>query len=252
MSLSNDKPPPFAGVVGATRARARDLAARSWQRTEWVRARALEYWAVLTSPSRTLSLGFLTIGGFLAGILFWGGFNTALEATNTEKFCVGCHEMRENVFQELKSTIHYSNRSGVRATCPDCHVPHNWTDKIGRKIQASKEVWGKIFGSISTREKFVDLRFEMASREWQRLKANDSLECRNCHSAESMDISKQSQRAANAHQRSLFTGDKTCIDCHKGIAHLLPKGAYDFGLAREISQSQEGKALRAFVAERTN
>ena len=117
-------------------------------------------WAILTSPSKTLSLGFLTIGGFLAGIVFWGGFNTALEATNTEKFCVGCHEMRENVFQELKSTIHYSNRSGVRATCPDCHVPHDWTHKIGRKIQASKEVWGKIFGSISTREKFVDMRFE--------------------------------------------------------------------------------------------
>ena len=155
--------------------------------------------------------------------------------------------MRENVFQELKSTIHYSNRSGVRATCPDCHVPHNWTDKIGRKIQASKEVWGKIFGSISTREKFLDMRFELASHEWERLKANDSLECRNCHSAESMDISKQSQRAANAHQRSLFTGEKTCIDCHKGIAHRLPKGAYDFGLAHEVSQSDEFKALRAFV-----
>ena len=195
------------------------------QRTPWMPARLLEYWAILTSPSRTLSLGFLTIGGFVAGIVFWGGFNTALEATNTEKFCVSCHEMRENVFQELKSTIHYSNRSGVRATCPDCHVPHNWTSKIARKIQASKEIWGKLFGSISTREKFLDMRFELASHEWERLKANDSLECRNCHSAESMDITKQSPRAASAHQRSLFSGEKTCIDCHKGIAHRLPKGA---------------------------
>ena len=125
----------------------------------------------------------------------------------------------------------------MRATCPDCHVPHNWTSKIGRKIQASKEVWGKIFGSISTREKFLDMRFELASHEWERLKANDSLECRNCHSAESMDISKQSQRAANAHQAFLFTAQKTCIDCHKGIAHRLPKGAYDFGLASDLSKS---------------
>ena len=159
MSLPNDDGAPSANAAGAISERARQFAARSWRRTEWLRATLLEYWTVLTSPSRTLSLGFLTIGGFLAGILFWGGFNTALEATNTEKFCVSCHEMRENVFEELKSTIHYSNRSGVRATCPDCHVPHNWTDKIGRKIQASKEVWGKIFGSISTREKFTDMRF---------------------------------------------------------------------------------------------
>ena len=218
-----------------------------WDRTEWLRAQFAIYWSVLLTPSRTLSLGFLTIGGFLAGILFWGGFNTALEVTNTEKFCVSCHEMRENVFAELKSTIHYSNRSGVRATCPDCHVPHDWTHKIGRKIQASKEVWGKIFGTISTHEKFLDMRLTLAQREWGRLKANDSLECRNCHSAESMDISKQSQRAAAAHQSFLFTGHKTCIDCHKGIAHRLPKGAYDFGLAHGAARNPEVEAARAYI-----
>ena len=94
------------------------------------------------TPARTLSLAFLTLGGFVAGVFFWGGFNTILEATNTETFCVSCHEMKTNVFEELKGTIHYTNRSGVRATCPDCHVPHEWTNKIARKMQASKEVWG--------------------------------------------------------------------------------------------------------------
>jgi len=246
MSVSNDNGAPPANSV---QGRLRQLATSLWRRTKWLREKLLPYWTILRSPSQTLSLGFLTIGGFVGGIMFWGGFNTAMEVTNTEKFCVSCHEMRDNVLQELKSTIHYSNRSGVRATCPDCHVPHNWTNKIGRKIQASKEVWGAIFGSISTREKFLAMRFELASHEWERLKANDSLECRNCHSAESMDISKQSQRAANAHQRSLFTGVKTCIDCHKGIAHRLPKGAYDLGLAHGVSQSTEAKALRAFLVE---
>src|SRR6185436_19724108 len=93
---------------------------------------------ILSRPSVHFSLGFLTIGGFVAGIVFWGGFNTALELTNTETFCISCHEMRDNVYQELQSTIHFTNRSGVRATCPDCHVPHQWTDKIARKMQASK------------------------------------------------------------------------------------------------------------------
>jgi cytochrome c-type protein NapC len=66
------------------------------------------------------------------------------------------------------------------------------------------------------------LRRAMAEREWERMKANDSLECRNCHSAESMDLAKQNPRAASAHERFLFTKEKTCIDCHKGIAHRLP------------------------------
>ena len=179
-------------------------------------------WRTIAGPSRHLSLGFLTLGGFAAGVMFWGGFNTALEVTNTEKFCTGCHEMRDNVYEELKTTIHFTNRSGVRATCPDCHVPHAWTDKIARKMQASKEVWGKIFGTIDTRDKFVEKRRELAEHEWARLKANNSLECRNCHTAESMDITKQGARAARIHQQYLFTGQRTCIDCHKGIAHRLP------------------------------
>jgi cytochrome c-type protein NapC len=180
------------------------------------------FWKLISRPSAYLSLGFLTLGGFVCGVMFWGAFNTALELTNTEKFCVSCHEMHDNVYQELQRTVHFSNRSGVRATCPDCHVPHQWTDKIARKMQASKEVWGKIFGTVSTRQKFLDKRLELAKHEWARLKANDSLECRNCHSSAAMDFTKQTRRAAAIHDRFLVSGERTCIDCHKGIAHELP------------------------------
>ena len=180
------------------------------------------YWKLLTRPSVHISLGVLTLGGFVAGIVFWGGFNTAMEVTNTEKFCIACHEMRDNVYEELKTTVHYSNRSGVRATCSDCHVPHGWTDKVARKMEASKEVWGWLFGTINTPEKFEAKRRELAEREWHRLKANDSLECRNCHEFDSMDFTRQNPRAAQAHSTALAAGDRTCIDCHKGIAHQLP------------------------------
>ncbi|CAG1018149.1 cytochrome c nitrite reductase small subunit [Burkholderiaceae bacterium] len=181
------------------------------------------YWTVLRRPSVHFSLGFLTIVGFIAGNLFWGGFNTALEFANTEKFCIGCHEMRDNVYKELQGTIHFTNRSGVRAKCSDCHVPHEWTAKIARKMQASKEVWGKIFGSINTPEKFEDKRLMLAQHEWNRMKANDSLECRNCHEFDYMDFTRQSPRAAEAHSNQLAAGTLTCIDCHKGIAHRLPQ-----------------------------
>jgi len=187
-----------------------------------VKALLVRYWQVVNRPSRHFSLAFLTVGGFVAGIVFWGGFNTALELTNTETFCIGCHEMHDNVFQELKATIHYTNRSDVRAKCPDCHVPHNWVDKIARKMQASKEVWGKLFGTISTREKFEANRLELAQHEWARFKANDSLECRNCHGFDYMDFTRQSPRAAQQHSTYLANRERTCIDCHKGISHRLP------------------------------
>ncbi len=181
-----------------------------------------EGWRIACRPAAFLSMGFLTLGGFIMGVLFWGGFNTALELTNTEQFCISCHEMRDNVYRELQRTVHYENRSGVRATCPDCHVPYNWTDKIARKIAASKEVWGWAWGIINTREKFQAHRLVMAKREWARLKNNDSLECRNCHEFESMDFAAQSPRAAEFHRKGLAEQGLTCIDCHKGIAHDLP------------------------------
>ena len=179
-------------------------------------------WQTLKRPSARYSLLGLLVVGFAGGIIFWGGFHTALEATNTLEFCISCHEMRDTVYQEYKETIHYSNRTGVRAVCSDCHVPKDWSHKMVRKAKASFEVWGKLTGSISTPEKFNAKRAVLAQHEWDRMKANDSRECRNCHHFESMDYAEQNQRSATRHQAA-FSAGQTCIDCHKGIAHHLPK-----------------------------
>ncbi|MEO7323290.1 MAG: NapC/NirT family cytochrome c [Dokdonella sp.] len=180
------------------------------------------FWRFLRRPSARFALLTLLIVGFFGGIIFWGGFNTAMEATNSLEFCTSCHEMRDNVFVEYKQTIHYQNRTGVRAICSDCHVPHAWTPKIIRKIQASREVWGKITGYIDTPEKFEAHRMEMATREWARMKSVDSRECRNCHSFDSMSGDIQKQTVYKKHMKAKDDG-QTCIDCHKGIAHHLPK-----------------------------
>ncbi len=178
------------------------------------------WWQTLNRPSR-YSLGALAGGGFAIGILFWGGFNTAMEATNTESFCISCHEMEQHVYQEYKDSIHYNNRTGVRATCPDCHVPREWEHKIVRKIRASNELLHKVLGSIDTPEKFEAKRLQLARNVWMSMKATDSRECRNCHDYDSMDFTMQSRRSVPQHIEG-FEAGKTCIDCHKGIAHSLP------------------------------
>lgn len=178
-------------------------------------------WLTFWRPATKISLGVLTLGGFVAGVVFWGGFNTALEVTNTEKFCISCHSMRDTVYPELQGTIHWENNAGVRATCPDCHVPHNWTDKIARKMQASKEVFGAIVGTIDTPEKFEAKRLELAQHEWKRFAANKSLECKSCHSYDSMKWDEMSPRA-QVQMKQAAAKDQSCIDCHKGIAHHLP------------------------------
>ena len=118
------------------------------------------------TPAWVKRIGLVTVLGlFVAGVVFWGGFNWALESTNKEAFCISCHEMEENVFREYQNTIHYTNRTGVRATCPDCHVPKEWVPKIIRKIQASNEVLHKILGTIDTPAKFNAKRPQLAQNE---------------------------------------------------------------------------------------
>ncbi len=179
-------------------------------------------WQALRRPSVKYSMLSLLAVGFVAGVLFWGGYNTAMEATNRLEFCIGCHEMRDNVYREYQSTIHYSNRTGVRAICSDCHVPKDWSHKFVRKIKASAEVWGKITGIVDSKEKFEARRMTLATNEWNQMKDTDSRECRNCHSFTAMDARKQRPKAQENHAQAQKLG-KTCIDCHKGIAHLLPR-----------------------------
>jgi cytochrome c-type protein NapC len=180
-------------------------------------------WATLRRPSVKYSMLGLLVVGFFSGIIFWGGFNTGMEATNKMDFCIGCHEMRDNVYEEYKYTIHYSNRTGVRAVCSDCHVPKDWTHKMIRKVKASYEVWGKLTGKIDTKEKFEANRMAMAEREWARMKATNSIECRNCHDFEAMSPELQKKTPYKKHMDAKAAG-QTCIECHQGIAHKLPKG----------------------------
>jgi len=171
--------------------------------------------------SRKLLLG-TTLGAalifMLVGVIFWGGFNTAMEATNTLEFCISCHEMEENVYQEYTKTVHFTNRSGVRATCSDCHVPDPWVHKVVRKVQASNEILHKVLGSIDTPEKFDAKRLQLAMNVWKAMKETDSRECRNCHDFNSMKPEDQKKRSRKQHINGMQAGN-TCIDCHKGIAH---------------------------------
>jgi cytochrome c-type protein NapC len=190
----------------------KDPGASGWRRA----------WRALWRPSVRWSVASLVALGVIAGILFWGGFHTALEMTNTLAFCANtCHEMTDNVYAEYKETIHYQNRTGVRAICSDCHVPREWGHKVLRKVKATGELYGHLIGEISTKEKFEKNRMRLAQNEWRNMKATDSRECRNCHSFAAMQKTKQRPRAQKNHATAEQRGT-TCIDCHKGIAHLLP------------------------------
>jgi nitrate/TMAO reductase-like tetraheme cytochrome c subunit len=175
-------------------------------------------------PQRWFLLG-IPVGGmiaFLFGIAFTGGFLGSLKLAETDKFCTSCHEMN-TPFQELTGSVHYSNVFGIQASCGNCHVPPKFLPGLWRHIQAYAEVWGHVRGELNTPAKYEAHRLQLAQKIWKELKANDSAECRGCHTPAAMAFSKQPAEAASAHQ-SLAKDGMTCIDCHRGVAHTIPQG----------------------------
>ncbi len=194
--------------------------------------------------SRTFSrwpiAGFLVV--FVAGMVLWGGFNWSLEVTNTESFCISCHEMEANVYAEYKTSRHFANRTGVRASCPDCHVPRSWTHKVVRKVLATNELYHWLVGSINSREKFLAKRPRLAESVWDAMSRTDSRECRNCHDNEHMMVAEQPAPARLMHELA-EKWQMTCIDCHKGIAHELPENFNHYALMDTLHERMEEEEI---------
>ena len=184
----------------------------------WQRFLAQKPWAKIIEVQAIVLM-------LIGGLIFVGG-KMSYDRTNTIEFCTSCHEMKNNNFEEYSHTIHAMNRTGVKATCADCHVPHEFVDTMVRKFMAANDVFHHLMGTIDTREKFEEHRLELAKRVWKRMKETDSRECRNCHDVKAMDPEKQGKTAQKQHKR-LATGERTCIDCHFGIAHKEPEGGHE-------------------------
>jgi cytochrome c-type protein NapC len=178
---------------------------------------------------------------FGAGVVFAGVFNVALDYTNTTEFCTSCHTMQTNLNELKEKKSHWTNLSGVSAGCSDCHVPKQFGPKMYAKIMAAKDVFHEIIGTISTPEKYEAHRLQMAQAVWAKMKASNSRECRNCHSFQHMDLEEQDKFARRKHSNATERGD-TCIDCHKGVAHKLPKGVGEDGEEGSNSSQSSGAA----------
>jgi nitrate/TMAO reductase-like tetraheme cytochrome c subunit len=177
-------------------------------------------------PQRWFLLG-LPLGGLLAFILGTGIASATLGGlhyTSTESFCTSCHEMTAP-FQEYAHSAHYSNAFGVQATCADCHIPPSFVAGLLRHMESGvTDAWGHVRSELNSPTKYEAHRLEMAQAVWKELKADDSAECRSCHTPAAMAFDKQPPTAANEH-KSMAKDGTTCIDCHKGLAHMLPQGS---------------------------
>ena len=180
-------------------------------------------WRSLTSPSARWSVLALVVVGLVIGAAAVIGTQVMVRVTGTNEFCgSACHSMQW-VAQEYRQSGHAVNRTGVAASCHDCHIPHNYPELLWYKAKAgTKDVIGEIRGVISTEEKFNKERARMAKSVWAEYKETNSANCRTCHAFTKEVIAKQKEAVRPMHE-TVLAGQATCIDCHKGIAHKAPE-----------------------------
>lgn len=190
------------------------------------------FWHWLWRPAVRWPALALIVVGLLVGVFGSGLLAASLALTSSDSFCASCHQIA--IVPEWKKSVHYANNAGVVVGCADCHEPHDFLGMLKRKAAAVDEVWNQLRGTISTPEKFEAHRLELAEKEWARLRADNSQECRNCHNVAAINDPGKSFLGA-MHASALAQG-KTCIDCHKGVAHTAP--AQSAAIGAEIREAR--------------
>jgi nitrate/TMAO reductase-like tetraheme cytochrome c subunit len=180
-------------------------------------------WRRLTSPSARWSVLALVIIGVVIGFVATAGTQIMVAVTGTDTFCgTACHSMQW-VAKEHTASVHGTNPHGFVAGCHDCHIPKHYPELLWVKAKAGlKDAIGEMRGVISTEEKFKKERARMAQVVWDDMKANDSRPCRDCHRFNAQVLEKQPEALRPMHQMAM-QGQSTCVDCHKGVAHIAPE-----------------------------
>lgn len=163
------------------------------------------------------------LGLVVLGAALLTGFHEVVEFSSRNEICYGCHIGMDTVVEEYRESVHFANRTGVQASCSDCHVPTPFVDKLVAKAVAMKDVYVKVVHDPQL-EDFEGIRYALAERVRDRMIARDSAECRNCHTPEEWRLDLQTDKSRQNHDPAVWVEkDRTCVSCHIGVAHKKPR-----------------------------
>lgn len=113
-------------------------------------------------------------------------------------------------------------RTGVKASCHDCHIPHTYPELLWYKAKAGiHDAVAEMRGVIVAGRKVQEGATAPCQIGVGGIRATDSANCRVCHAFTSEVLAKQKPFVQPMHQQVL-SKQATCIDCHKGVAHAAP------------------------------
>jgi len=185
-------------------------------------------WRALFRPSAKYSIFALLVVGIVVGVVGYFATQQTLHATSSDAFCMTCHS-NHSLKDEVLASAHGGGKSGIVVECQQCHLPQEPFQYLIKKIIVSKDVIGFLtIDGFNTQEWLDANRKEQADHARDFLRSIDSSTCQNCHKRIYEDqpetMKKMAKRMHSNNFKKTEDKRKTCIDCHKGVAHPYPKG----------------------------
>lgn len=143
-------------------------------------------------------------------ILFGVGFYTFYKAKGTSYFsddsksCNNCHIMND-VYNDYLNAPHSKKVAGKpRASCVDCHLPHNFIDKWIAKGKSG------LSHAYSFTFKLDELPTNLSANSNSKIMVQNN--CIECHGEIASNVINSTTTPHN--DRSL-----SCVSCHTGVGH---------------------------------
>ncbi|MDF2557273.1 MAG: nitrate/TMAO reductase rane-bound tetraheme cytochrome subunit [Bacillales bacterium] len=155
---------------------------------------------------------FWFLGTFIAGVVFWVGFTSAVHYMDTPEFCGTCHIM-DDVVNSHAASAH------ADLECGSCHVP---AGNIATKmIYKAKVGTGHVYYNLFAQEDIPNL-LKAKEETKEVVEAN----CISCHKAMLGNVE--------------HTAKEDCGSCHRG----LPHGQQSFKTKEWNKEPKPGELLK--------
>ncbi|MWV62856.1 cytochrome c nitrite reductase small subunit [Helicobacter saguini] len=162
-----------------------------------------------TQKQKKFSAYFAIVFALLA-VLFISGAYTFHNAkgmsylSNDSAACNNCHIMNDVYADYLKAPHSKKIKGEPRASCGDCHLPHNFIDKWIAKAESG------VGHAYAFTFKLNDLPTNLSATE--KTKKIVQQNCMNCHA-------DYATHAINATTSRGIKDALTCTSCHVGVGH---------------------------------
>ena len=169
------------------------------------------------SKKKGKSLIFLL--GFLLGIICFISLYQLSVYFSTDESCMICH-VHPHVENSWKLSSHVNNRSGVKVSCVDCHLPpknqtvNHYSAKLSLGIQ---DLWGYLVKDS------VDYDWETKSLLENAVKYIPNESCKACHqNLFPAGINDDGISAHLYYENNEKKLNMQCISCHLDVGHYNP------------------------------